>query len=458
MTREPRSAPRRWTLGLRARVTLALALSAFAVSLLGAVVVWTTSTRLLLEQRERTLLRQALNNAAQIQSAAETPGAEIPQLLAGLPRSTGSDSLLRLDDQWYATSLQRDQDDVPAALRDVVVDGGMARQRVVVDGAISLIVGVPVGRDNAYFEVFPLNQLDETFRVLSTTLVATTLAAPVLGLVLGNWAARRALGPLNRVTAAAGAIAAGDWSARISDDGDPDLRELARSFNKTAAALQRRVETDIRFAATVSHELRTPLTTMVAAVEVMKDRYQELSPGGREGLGLLETEVLRFERLVDDLLEISRDDGHTHLVLEEARLAELVTQSLDPVARNRLVVSGRATDVVVCVDKRRMERVISNLVTNARTHGGGLARIVVEQCGQQARVAVEDHGPGVPVDQRERIFERFTRISKPTDVRGVGLGLALVAQHVRAHDGRVWVEDAADGGARFVIELPVVTS
>lgn len=116
------------------------------------------------------------------------------------------------------------------------------------------------------------------------------------------------------------------------------------------------------------------------------------------------------------------------------------------------------------LDKRRLERVIVNLVENAQGHGGGVRRVVVEPSNEDGRsadtvrICVEDNGPGVPLDHREQIFERFARAPRGPgvlDTGGVGLGLSLVVEHVRLHGGQVWIEDAAGGGARFVVELPV---
>jgi signal transduction histidine kinase len=112
------------------------------------------------------------------------------------------------------------------------------------------------------------------------------------------------------------------------------------------------------------------------------------------------------------------------------------------------------------LDKRRLERVIVNLVENAQGHGGGVRRVVVEPTAAGVRIAVEDNGPGVAPHHREQIFERFARAGVPgsNDTGGVGLGLSLVVEHVRLHGGRVWIEDAAGGGARFVVDLPVTAS
>jgi signal transduction histidine kinase len=115
--------------------------------------------------------------------------------------------------------------------------------------------------------------------------------------------------------------------------------------------------------------------------------------------------------------------------------------------------------VVVKADKRRLARVIANLIDNASKYGGGATRVELRKRDGDVLIAVEDDGPGVAEEDRERIFQRFNRGSlggRRRDVDGVGLGLALVAEHVRIHGGLVWVEDKPDGqpGARFVIALP----
>jgi signal transduction histidine kinase len=179
-------------------------------------------------------------------------------------------------------------------------------------------------------------------------------------------------------------------------------------------------------------------------------------------LDLLNGEVERFQRLVSDLLEIARlDAGVVAVDLEEVRIADLVTRAADrmssPVRADQVEIAADATDVVAPVDKRRLMRILANLIDNAAQHGGGLLRVEVTTAPGEVLIAVEDRGPGVPVTERQRIFERFARTSQ-ADRRssgdGAGLGLSLVAQHVSALRGRVWVEQRPGGGARFVVALP----
>ena len=273
---------------------------------------------------------------------------------------------------------------------------------------------------------------------------------------------RPTLRPLERLSAAAAAIAAGDLGARMDPRGDPALSPIASSFNRTAAALEERVRTDARFAADVSHELRSPLTAMIGALDLVEDGADRLPADGQAGLALLRSEVLRFERLVADLLEISRADaGSEELLLEEVRPVALVEEVLARRALGGLTgapleLGDGAGDVVLRADKRRLERVLGNLLDNADRHGGGATAVVVTRGARTVCVSVDDAGPGVPEPERGRVFERFARGagSVRTHTEGSGLGLALVARHVRALGGTVQVTDSPAGGARFTVELP----
>ncbi|SDQ63270.1 cell wall metabolism sensor histidine kinase WalK [Quadrisphaera sp. DSM 44207] len=447
----------RWR-GLRGRATLAFAALALVLSAVTALAVWSTVSSYLLVLREKAVVAQAVANADQLQRGLATQGLTAPQLLSQLPRETGSTSLVVTGGEWSTTSLTTGREALPEELRRVVVAGQPAAQRIEVDGRPRLAVGLPLaGVDAAYFEVFPLDELDSTYRVLSAVLAGAVLALPLGALLLGRWATRPALRPLERVAEAAAAIAAGDLRARIDPCGDPDLEPIAASFNETAAALERRVRSDARFAADVSHELRSPLTTMVTAAALLDGHRSSLPEDGQEALDLLRADLDRFTRLVQDLLEISRADaGSADVVLEDVHLPSLVEHALPAGLRGRLVVAPEAGALVVRADKRRLERVVANLVDNAERHGGGLSAVRVEAGDGEARVCVDDDGPGVAPEERERVLERFARGrgSASTSTCGAGLGLSLVARHVHLLHGRLEVRASPSAGARFVVALP----
>ncbi|GAA2565200.1 sensor histidine kinase [Pseudonocardia hydrocarbonoxydans] len=443
-------------LSLRWRVALAFGLGALLFTGVFATVTWNLASDYMLRQRETSASLQAELNVRLVDASLRSGSEGLDDLLTGLSTDSESTVLLRRPEGWITSGRQVDPEQLPAALRELARQGIPARQRLMVDRVPVLAVTHPVASaGTAYVELFPLSQLDRTFRFLSTVLAAGVALSALLGVTLGAWASRRALRPLTELTAAASRVAGGDVRARLPEQGDPDLAPLAVTFNRTAEALENRVRRDARFAADVSHELRSPLTTMANAAEVLVRRRAEISGVAGRALDLLLGETGRFQRMVVDLLEISsdRDDGPS----ESVDLVDLVDHVVGVRPTARPIVESAEPAPVVQGDRRRLDRVVANLLDNADRYGGGPVRVAVLRHGGQARVEVDDAGPGVAEQYREVVFERFARgaeAGRRGGDGGSGLGLALVAQHVRYHGGAVWVEDRPGGGARFVVELP----
>ncbi len=447
---------------LRLRLMVAFAGGALLLALAVAFSAYGLTRTYLLRQRATSTVRQAQVNARLV-AAALRAAPDVPQLLGSLQNPSGSSSVVLHDGRWFAASLDLGRDALPPELRRVVVDQRRrARQRYVWDHVPRMAVGIPVGANDAYFEVFLNSELDRTLRTLRFSLATAAAVSMLIAAGLGVWVSRRLLDPLAEVGATAASIADGQLDLRLDVGDDRELAALASSFNRMVAGLQQRIERDARFASNVTHELRSPLTTLRSAVENMQTRRAGMDERAARSLDLLSRAVDRFERLVEDLLEISRfDAGSVHASLEEVYVGELVLRALESIGDGDtpVEVDASAATTVIQADKRRLEQVIANLVSNACIHGGGVERIRVEECDGRARIAVEDRGPGVPVEDRERVFERFFRTpgtGRSGDGGGVGLGLALVAEHARLHGGRAWVEDRQGGGARFVVEFPAV--
>lgn len=470
--------PRLWSLipglGLRTRITIAFAVGALLIAVVLAVSTLGLARRNLLDQRESSAVSRTLDNAAtvalQLPKATDpstTPPADPTELLESIQTPTGSNPLLAVGDHWYARAPEYGEDVLPTSLRATVLGGEPARMRFDHDGTTQLAVGVPLrSGDGAYFEIVSLGELEDTLESIGISLLAAALLSTVAGAAVGWWAARRVLRPLRGIGDAAHAIATGHLETRVTDSTDADLAPLAASFNEMAIALEERIQRDARFASDVSHELRSPLMTLAASIEVLQNQRQDMPERARAALDLMAADVERFQQLVEDLLEISRfDAGVMYLDLEEVRVDELVLQavSMSTDVDVPVDIDSDLAGVVVKADKRRLSRVIANLLDNAAKYGEGATRVELRKRGDAVLVAVEDHGPGVPVDDREAIFRRFNRGSsagRRRGIDGVGLGLSLVAEHVRLHGGAVWVEDRPDGeaGARFVIELPAEES
>lgn len=468
------AAPHRWwqgirlpRLGLRARITLAFTLGALFLSTILAVTTWALTRENILGQRESAVTRQAFRNSQVVQSqlANGEEDNDLRAVLDSLDNETPSRAVVRDGyGRWTNQSVEFDQSAIPPALLEMAEQGTPGRMRVSIDGEPELLIAVPLADQGLYFEFVPLADAENTLESLSTSLFGAALVTTLAGAAVGWWASRRTLRPLADVSMAAEAIAGGHLETRLGAADDPDLGVLVASFNHMAQVLEERIEQDNRFASDVSHELRSPLMTLSASIEVLSSRREEMPDASAQAaVDLMVADVARFKQLVEDLLEISRfDAGAARLDLSEIRPGELTTQS---VAWSQspdvpIELDPELAGVLIRADKRRLVRVITNLLDNARKYGGGATRVQVIKIDDGIQWAVEDSGTGVPEDERELIFDRFSRgagSNRRAGSEGVGLGLSLVAEHVALHKGSVWVEDRPDGesGARFVIELPV---
>ena len=458
---------RSWKPSLRSRILVTFGLGALVLSALLAVTTYNFAKSNLLDQRDAATVERAYANARRL--LVDLRGE--PSSTQGLLDRLGAERpLLNYRGNWTLSDARFGPDVLPTALTTRVLEDQIpARQFLTVDDETVLAIGVPLPEvDASYFEFASFQEVDSTLGSVRLSLLVASVITTISGIAFGAVAARRAVKPLTAASQAAKAIAGGRLDTRLEAADDPDLRVLTDSFNDMASALELRVERDARFASDVSHELRSPLMTLSASVEVMQARRDEMPERAQAALDLLVADVARFQGLVEDLLEISRfDAGAIRLHREELLVAEFVRQAVavSSVPATPVAATDRAEGLIMNGDRRRLARVVANLIDNARIHGGGDITVEVREAdGDETPVSavwivVEDHGPGVPEEERELVFERFARggvAGRRASSEGAGLGLALVDEHVRLHGGRVWVEDRSDGepGARFVIELP----
>ncbi|MGW7680795.1 sensor histidine kinase [Kribbella sp. NPDC054772] len=443
-------------LGLRRRLTLAFGLMALLVSAVFATSTYLLARGYLLAQRERVVRHQAFEDAIFVQRRLESAGADVSDILTASGTPAGHTIILQWRGQWYASALDQGRDVVPAGVRQQVGNGQAAVQRFRNSDGPAIVIGVPVPSvDAGFYEIAPLTELDGTLRLLSSILIGGALLATTAGAVLGAWASRSVVTPLNRVAVTAASIAGGELDDRLSATDDPELATIVGSFNSMVDTLQQRINRDARLAADVSHELRSPLTTLVGSVDLLNARRDELSERSQRVLDLVTADLQRFRRLLDDLLELARADaGLDRRPTTLVDLDELLRQVLGEVGCNPSALDG-AGQVFVAADKPRLSRLFRNLFENAATHGGGLTSVQVTRADSDVLILVDDSGAGIRPDDRERVFERFaTGATQRRSSSGTGLGLALVAETAAAHGGAVWCSAAPGGGARFVVRLP----
>jgi two-component system sensor histidine kinase MtrB len=426
----------------------------------------------LLAERESTAAHQAYAHARVLKRDLTYAGANLGEALSSLIDAQGTVALAYREGEWYSDSVSLGESSetsrpasLPAALVKLVSAGTPASQRVITQGQPAIVVGVPLESVHAdYFEIQSLSDLDHTLTLLALVLFCCSVATTVGGLLVGRWASGRLVRPLHSIADVAAAIAGGALDQRLPPSDDPDLSVLAASFNEMVGALEDRIKQDARFASDVSHELRSPLTTVQAAVELLEASQATFLPDSRRAVDLLSAEIRRFSEMVQDLLEISRyDAGAAGLDLEELAFDDLVVNTVAAYSGGSVpvTVTPRAEGTWVLGDRRRLQRVLVNLLDNAKAHADGAVDVRVDRRGNEAEVAVEDVGPGVQPAERVAIFQRFYRgaaAGRRSGTSGTGLGLALVAEHVKAHHGQVDVMDRPGGGARFIVRLPLVSA
>jgi two-component system sensor histidine kinase MtrB len=412
-------------------------------------------------------------------------------VMAGPIQRGGEEPGGRIADGGAEFSNGLDTSSVPERLEDHFAShGGTAWTYTTIrssDGRSSTAVpGVVVGSqvelpaDGLHYVLYFLYPLDQEQETLG--LVARALAAAgVLLLVLvagASWLViRQVVTPIRLARQVAERLAAGQLQERVRVEGEDDLARLAISFNQMASNLQRQIRqleelsrVQRRFTSDVSHELRTPLTTVRMAGDVLHDARESFDPATARAAELLQTELDRFERLLVDLLEISRfDAGAAVLETEDIDLVDVahrVVEATQPLARKRgveIVVRAPERPCVAEADVRRVERILRNLVTNAIDHAGPAPSseiveivVTVEADDQAAAVAVRDYGVGLAPGESAMVFNRFWRADPARDRSsgGTGLGLAISLEDTHLHGGWLQAWGRPGGGAQFRLTLP----
>jgi signal transduction histidine kinase len=363
-------------------------------------------------------------------------------------------------------SLDGALDGFPAQLRAVVQAGhlGFAWERVA--GAPSLIVGGRPSGGPAFYFIFPAETIETALDQLRLGLVAAAAVAIVLALATAGLIARGILRPVSSGSAAAARIAAGDLSARLVAGGADEFARFAAEFNRMADSLAETVgrlaaseRRNRRFVADVSHELRTPLTALLGEAAIIEADLDRLQPDARRAAQLLVEDVRRLRTLVEDLMEVSRFDAHA----EEAKLEPVdLVAAVTSITGARLpgaVLHLPRDPVVVEGDVRRLDRILGNLLDNARQHAPGTpVDVAVDQDAESATVEVADRGPGVEPAALPQLFDRFFKAEASRTAGSSGLGLAIAAEHAALLGGSLRAVNREGGGLVVTLRLPVTRS
>jgi two-component system, OmpR family, sensor histidine kinase MtrB len=334
----------------------------------------------------------------------------------------------------------------------------------------ALAVGVPISARAQLYYLFPLTQQVQTLQLVQNTLLLTGAGLVVLLAIIVSLVTRWVVVPIRQAAQAASKVSAGNLDERMAARGTDDLAALANSFNEMAASLQDKLreleelsKVQRQFVSDVSHELRTPLTTIRIAADMLFGAKEQLAPDPRRSAEVLQGQLDRFEALLADLLEISRHDANVAtLDAESADVCDLVLRAAAD-AEQLAARTGTRIDFrlppdpcIAEVDRRRVERVLRNLLDNAVEHGEG-RDVVVTVAGDRdaVAVAVRDHGCGFNPGEQHLVFDRFWR-ADPARARttgGTGLGLAIALEDARLHGG--WLQAWGERGRGSVFRLTV---
>jgi signal transduction histidine kinase len=286
-------------------------------------------------------------------------------------------------------------------------------------------------------------------------LVIGALLGALLAAAALVWVTRRALAPVRSAADVADQIArTTDLRARVPvAPGTDELARLTSSINRMLERLEVSDGALRRLVGDASHELRTPITSLRGNIELLRSTAPVTEADRMAALDDAFDETRRLERLVEDLLALARADAAP--APEPVPVAALV-EGLPPA---RVTIMPAAAGATVSGDRPSLQAVVRNLTDNAERYGGGDWSLTVDAHAGSLIARVADHGPGIPPQERERVFERFARGTTAGETAGSGIGLAIVDAVVHAHRGTVAIEDTpGGGGATFVVTLPTVVN
>ena len=337
--------------------------------------------------------------------------------------------------------------------------------------AIGQKVQIPNAGQYEMYIVFSLANEEKTLSLINTYLFIAGLILIILITLITWLVVRQVIKPVREAARIATEFTSGDFRQRMKVYSQDEISTLGRAFNEMAESLEQQIarlenlsRVQQRFVSDVSHELRTPLTTLRMASEVIAASRDDFDPTVARSTELLVAQLDRFERLLEDLLEVSRFDAEV-AVLEavDFDIVELVNRCVDDLAlvakerKTEIYVKSAEPVITIKADIRRVERILRNLLANAIDHSEEVQiDVQIKASERDVAIGVRDYGIGLDENSLTRVFDRFWR-ADPSRARtrgGTGLGLSIALEDARLHNGELEAWGRPGRGAHFVVTLP----
>lgn len=340
--------------------------------------------------------------------------------------------------------------------------------------AIGKRINAPFVGGYEMYVLFNFEQQQASIAIIARGLIIAYFFIFLMILVMAYLIIKRVIDPIRKVAEVAQSFTAGDFTQRVNVSGEDEIASLGRAFNEMAFSIEQQISRleDLsrmqqRFVADVSHELRNPLTTVRMASEVILGAKGSFDPVIARSAEILMTQILRFDQLLTDLLEVSRFDAAVATIdYAPIPLLPLIREAIDSLdgdsSRFTIRTSSEAgvsdDEMVIDGDRRRVTRILRNLMSNALDHSEGKEILITADLRESSLdLGVRDFGVGMTREQCERVFERFWRAdpSRSRERGGTGLGLAIAMEDARLHGGTIRVHAALGRGALFLLTLPI---
>jgi len=337
--------------------------------------------------------------------------------------------------------------------------------------AIGQKVQIPGAGQYEMYIVFSLANEEITLNLINTYLLIAGFILLILITVITWVVVRQIVKPVREAARIATEFTSGDFRQRMKVYSQDEISRLGYAFNEMAESIEEQIDrlenlsrVQQRFVSDVSHELRTPLTTLRMASEVISASRESFDPIVARSTELLVAQLDRFERLLEDLLEVSRFDAEVAVLeavdFDVVQLVNRCAEDLSLVAKERkthIYVKAAEPVIMIKADIRRVERILRNLLANAIDHAEEVQiDVQIEATERDVAIGVRDYGIGLDENSLTRVFDRFWR-ADPSRARtrgGTGLGLSIALEDARLHNGELEAWGRPGRGAHFVLTLP----